>query len=90
MDQNTFQGAAKETVGKAREAVGNVTGDAKSQVQGKIEETAGSLQQSYGSMMDDLDALATRLRERTREQPITAILAAAALGYLIGRVGRYI
>ena len=90
MHQDSFQGAAKEAVGKARGTVGDVMGDTKAQVQGKIEETVGSLQQSYGGMMDDLDALTKRLRQRTREQPITAVLAAAAVGYLIGRIGRYI
>lgn len=90
MDQNSFQGAAKEAVGKTRETVGGMMGDSKAQVQGKVEATVGSLQQSYGGMIEDLDALAQRMRQRTREQPITAILAAAAVGYLIGRIGRYI
>ncbi len=90
MDQNSVQGAARETAGKVEETVGRMTGDAKMQAQGKIDEAAGNLQQTYGGLMQDLDAFGAKLRQRTREQPITAILAAAAVGYLIGRAGRWL
>ena len=90
MDQNTVEGAAKEAKGKAEQTIGKTLGDAKTQVQGKIDEAAGNLQQSYSGMMQDLDDFLGRLRQRTREQPVTAILAAAAVGYLVGRVGRWL
>lgn len=48
------------------------------------------MQKNYGSAMQDVDDFAARLRERTREQPMTALLAAALIGYLVGRIGRWL
>lgn len=90
MDQNQFEGAAREAAGKVEEAVGDFTGDAGSRVRGRINQAAGKVQKNYGYVMQDLDDFTVRLRQRTREQPLTALLAAAALGYLIGRVGRWL
>jgi uncharacterized protein YjbJ (UPF0337 family) len=90
MDQNRFEGAARETVGKVEEAVGDFTGDAETRIRGKIDQAAGKMQKNYGSAMQDVEDFATRLRERTREQPMTALLAAALIGYLVGRIGRWL
>ena len=90
MDQNRFEGAAREMGGKVEETVGDFTGDARTKVQGKLDQAAGRTQYNYGLAMDDLGELAARMRERTREQPLTAMLAAAAVGYLIGRIGRWL
>lgn len=90
MDQNRFEGAARETVGKVEEAVGEFSGDADTRIRGKIDQAAGKVQKNYGSVIEDVEDFAARLRERTREQPMTALLAAALLGYLIGRIGRWL
>lgn len=90
MDQNRYEGAAREMGGKVEEAVGDLAGDAKMQVQGKIDQVAGSVQNSYGAAMEELQDLGERLRERTKEQPLTALFAAAAIGYVIGRIGRWL
>lgn len=90
MEQNQVQGAAREMSGKLEEGVGRVTGDTKAQVEGKFDQAAGKLQSDYGAAMQDLQDFAERLRSRAREQPITALLAAAAIGYLIGRIGRWL
>lgn len=90
MDENRFEGAARETVGKVEEAVGDLTGDAEARVRGKIDQAAGKVQKEYGSVIQDVEDLTARLRERTREQPMTALLAAALLGYLVGRIGRWL
>lgn len=90
MDQNQFQGAARETAGKLEEGVGKATGDYKTQVEGKFDQAAGRMQSNYGMVSQDLQELADRLRQRAREQPMTALLAAAAIGYLVGRIGRWL
>ena len=90
MDQNRFEGAAREAAGKVEEAVGDFTGDADTRIRGKIDQAAGKIQKNYGSAMQDVEEFAARLRQRTREQPMTALLAAALLGYLIGRIGRWL
>ena len=90
MSGDRFQGAARRMAGNVEEAAGRVAGDAKLQARGKFDRAAGSVQQSYGMAMQDLQDLADRVRLRTREQPLVALLAAAAIGYLIGRVGRWL
>lgn len=90
MGQSQFQGTAREMGGKVEEGVGRVTGDAKTQAEGVFDQAAGRMQADYGVAIQDLQDFAERLRLRAREQPITALLAAAAIGYLIGRIGRWL
>lgn len=90
MNQEQLQAAARELGGKIKEGVGTITGDAKTRVQGQMDQAAGQFQNNYGAAMQDLQDFADRLRQRTIEQPMTALLAAAALGYLIGRIGRWL
>jgi uncharacterized protein YjbJ (UPF0337 family) len=90
MDQNRLEGAARETAGRIEQAAGEFIGDAKTKVQGKIDQAAGKLQSNYAAAAEDLEVIAERLRERIADQPLTAMLLAAAVGYLVGRIGRWI
>jgi uncharacterized protein YjbJ (UPF0337 family) len=90
MSGDRFQGAARQMAGNVEEVAGRVAGDAKLQARGRFNRAAGSVQHSYGMAMQDFQDFADRLRLRTREQPLVALLAAAAIGYLIGRVGRWL
>ncbi len=40
--------------------------------------------------IDQAQEIAARLAARVRARPITAVLAACAVGWLIGRIGRYV
>lgn len=90
MNRDRFRGAVREMAGEAEDAVGGLAGDARLQARGKFDRAAGSMQENYGVIMQDVHDFTDRLRLRTREQPLVALLAAAALGYLIGRVGRWL
>ncbi|MBV9784657.1 MAG: CsbD family protein [Acidisphaera sp.] len=90
MSGNRFEGAARTAAGNVEEAAGRFTGDAKTQAQGKIDQAAGRLQDSYGALMDSACDAMDRLSTRTREQPLTTVLTAVIIGYLIGRIGRWI
>lgn len=90
MNQKRFKGAARQMRGEVEDAVGGLAGDAKLQAQGKFDRAAGAIQEGYGVAMHDLQDFTDRLRLRTREQPLVALLAAVAIGYLIGRVGRWL
>jgi uncharacterized protein YjbJ (UPF0337 family) len=72
-----FQGRAREMTGRVQEKVGELTGDAKAQAEGLYNQAAGQAQQQL-----------TRLSDVIRDQPIPAILVAAAAGYLLGRLTR--
>ena len=52
MDKDRIAGAAKDFAGKAESVVGNMTGDAKTQAEGRAREAAGTVQNLYGQAKD--------------------------------------
>lgn len=52
MDKDRIAGAAKDFAGKAEGAVGSLTGDAKTQAEGRAREAAGTVQNLYGQAKD--------------------------------------
>jgi uncharacterized protein YjbJ (UPF0337 family) len=63
--------------GRVQEKVGELSGDAKTQAAGLYNQAAGQAQQQV-----------VRLSDLIKDQPIPAILVAAAAGYLLGRLTR--
>jgi uncharacterized protein YjbJ (UPF0337 family) len=72
-----LQGKAREMAGRVQEKVGQFTGDAKTQAEGLYNQASGQAEQQIA-----------RLSDVIKEQPIAAILVAAAAGYLLGRLTR--
>ena len=72
-----FQGKARDMAGKVQENVGQFTGDARTQAEGLYNQAAGQAEQQIAW-----------LSEVIKDQPIPAILIAAAAGYLLGRLTR--
>jgi uncharacterized protein YjbJ (UPF0337 family) len=54
MDKDRTSGALKQAKGAAKEMFGKVTGDAKTQAEGKAERTAGKIQNAVGSAKDSV------------------------------------
>jgi uncharacterized protein YjbJ (UPF0337 family) len=54
MDRDRVKGAAKNLKGKAKEAAGKVTGDAKLKTEGKADQVAGKVQNAVGGVKDTL------------------------------------
>jgi uncharacterized protein YjbJ (UPF0337 family) len=52
MDKDRMAGSAKEFAGKVEGAVGGMTGDAKTQAEGRAREAAGAVQNLYGQAKD--------------------------------------
>jgi uncharacterized protein YjbJ (UPF0337 family) len=77
MDENRFEGAARNVGGKIQDAVGGLTGDAATQAHGKVNQAAGEVQNAYGSAVDGLKNFAT-------ETPIAAMLSALGAGIVVG------
>jgi uncharacterized protein YjbJ (UPF0337 family) len=69
------EGTAREFGGRAQEAVGNLTGDTKTQAQGLYNQASGQAQQAAGQFSDVITS-----------QPIVATLIAVAVGYVLGRL----
>lgn len=69
------EGTAREFGGRVQEAVGDVTGDGKTQAQGVYNQASGQAQQAAAQFSDVVKA-----------QPVVASLVALAIGYVLGRL----
>ncbi len=52
MDQNEFEGAAKDIRGRVKDGIGGFTGDAGMQVDGKVDRVVVNAQSAYGETVD--------------------------------------
>jgi len=52
MDKDRVRGAAHQAKGAVKEAIGKVTGDAKTQAEGAAERAAGKVQNTVGGAKD--------------------------------------
>ena len=117
MSDNQFEGTARKVAGKVEDTAGSLTGDVKTEVQGKADQVAGMAQHAYGEAKDAavsaadnaqsaigdvakrVGAQASTLKEsastqasraasyagsQVREEPLIALIAAGAVGMLIG------
>ena len=99
MDEDRVTGTVKTVAGKLEEGLGSATGDAKSQVQGKMKQAEGNAQDVYGQVKDSSgeavtavrnfsESLDDTVREYIEANPYTAAAIALGLGWLIGRSHR--
>jgi uncharacterized protein YjbJ (UPF0337 family) len=54
MDKMRAEGAGQKMAGKAKEAAGKLTGDAKLKAEGKADQMAGSVKNAAGGLKDSL------------------------------------
>ena len=52
MDKNRIKGSAKQVKGAVKEVIGNVTGDAKLEAEGKSDKVAGKVENAVGGLKD--------------------------------------
>jgi uncharacterized protein YjbJ (UPF0337 family) len=99
MTDDRMAGAAKNLGGQVQEGFGRATGDLGHEVKGRIRQAEGAAQDLYGQAKDALAEAAQKaqdgaldardlVREIVEERPYTVALAALAVGFLIGRMGR--
>jgi uncharacterized protein YjbJ (UPF0337 family) len=100
MDENQFEGAAKDLGGSVKSTVGNLTGDAKLEAEGTADQIVGTAQRAYGKVKDQasgvgsaaadqLDDISALIGDTVAERPLTALLVAGAIGYALARrIGR--
>lgn len=99
MDEHRAAGAARNAGGRIEEAVGDVTGDTRSQVRGAMNRAQGTAENLYGQTKDAASDAAAGLRKTAlsfedtlrnmiEDKPYTAVAIALGLGWLIGRTHR--
>lgn len=84
MSENRVEGAFRNAAGKVKDAVSDLTGDARTQAAGKIRQVAGNAQSAYGEAADQASELAANVSRSVERQPLTALLIAGAVGYVLG------
>ena len=92
MDEDRIEGTARNLGGKAEEAFGKVTRDARKQTDGRVNQAAGAAQDLYGQAADAARETATTfersLRHTIETQPYFSALVALGIGWLLGRMHR--
>jgi uncharacterized protein YjbJ (UPF0337 family) len=63
MDEDQIEGGLNKLAGKAQGAIGDVTGDSKTQAEGKAREASGAVQQAVGDLKDAASTAADNLAE---------------------------
>ena len=90
MNEDRMKGTATNMGGKVKDAVGGLTGDTKTQAEGKMDQATGQLQNTLGSAKDAVQegasTMGAQLDSFMSEKPMTALLIAAGVGYLFARV----
>jgi uncharacterized protein YjbJ (UPF0337 family) len=100
MTDDRMAGTAKNLGGKLQEGYGSATGDFAQEAKGKMRQVEGAAQDLYGQAKDALSdaariaqdsAVEARdiVREIVEERPYTVAIAALAVGFFIGRMGRH-
>ena len=77
VDQNEFEGTARDIGGKIQDSVGGLTVDTETQARGKVNQAAGKAQKTFG-------AAAEELRDNVSDSPLTALAIVAALAFGVG------
>ena len=98
MTEQRLEATATELVGKARNGLGRMTGDAKLQIDGKLTEVKGRALDAYGRVIDGLDGLVGKApaeyqgRARqgldfARRKPLLTTGIVAGVAMLLGTLG---
>lgn len=94
MDEDRITGTANDLKGQMKEGIGDFTGDTKMQAGGRADQIRGAAQQTMGqardAVRDAADAVQDRaatigeyLDETIHERPLTALMAAGVVGYIL-------
>jgi len=95
MSEDRIAGTARNMGGKVQEGFGKVVGDARTEVQGKVNQAVGSAQDLYGQAKDSAADAAEIVKQTAKEaddyvrqfieeRPYTTALGALAVGLCIG------
>jgi uncharacterized protein YjbJ (UPF0337 family) len=94
MDEDRIKGTVNDLAGKAKDAVGGLTGDTRTQAEGKYDQAYGQTQRAFGQAKDAASDLAQDAQQTVasigqqldsvlKDQPVTALLAAVSVGYVL-------
>lgn len=81
VDENEFEGAARDLGGKVQDAIGGLTGDVGTQAQGKWNQAAGKAQKTFGNAAEEI-------RDNISDSPLTALAIVGGIFFALGFLAR--
>ena len=88
MADSTIKGAAKQAAGRIEGAAGILSGDAATELNGRIRELTGAAEKSIGDIVDVAEDSAAKVRDFVEQEPWKAVAIAGVVGLLVGLVVR--
>ena len=85
MNEDTIEGKAFGFAEEANEAIGRKTGDQETKLEGNFDQARGKIQENYGAVRDGAAEVIDNAVDAIREFPVTSIVVAGLIGWLIGR-----
>lgn len=90
MDEDRIKGAATNIGGKVKDTVGGLTGDTKTQAEGKVDQASGQFQNTLGSAKDaareGASTIGAEFDSFLSERPMASLLIAVGAGYVLARL----
>jgi uncharacterized protein YjbJ (UPF0337 family) len=84
MTDDRIEGAVRKGVGLVQDAVGGLTGDAATQVRGKLNQAAGSAQDAVGRARGAAQGLLDDVEGYAKENPLPALAIMLGVGVALG------
>ena len=84
MDENRVEGTAQSVAGRVQDAAGGLTGDHRTQGEGKARQMYGRGQDYYGEAMDTARGYAADAGRTIEERPLTALMITGGVCFLLG------
>src|SRR6266446_5030530 len=84
MDKDRIVGAAKDAAGKVEGAVGDISGDTKTQASGRAPDAAvGYAKDAYENSGETFREGSQAVAKKVQENPLGALLVAAGVGFAL-------
>ena len=84
MTDERIEGGRRKGFGHVQDAVGGLTGDGRTQAEGKLNQMAGSVQDAVGQARGRAQDLYEEVDSFTKEQPLLALGVALGVGLVLG------
>ncbi len=86
MTYDRIEGAVRKGVGHVQDAVGGLTGDGRTQADGKLNQAAGSVQDVVGKARERASDLYGEVESYAKQQPLAALAVTLGLGVVVGLI----
>jgi uncharacterized protein YjbJ (UPF0337 family) len=84
MNEHYMQDALSDVAGRVQSAAGALADAPATELKGKARQASAKLEGAYGDAIDAVTSARQSVGQVVQANPIAAILAAAAVGYILG------